>query len=109
VKATQVLTWLRRDLSRFSGDDHIDLLEVGDNKVLLKVYTDVNQYTIHATVQGEKTYLGAQGASRKPRAGEKHTRGNDLSDGPLTEDTWKSIKNDIIGFELVRVRRNGGR
>lgn len=109
MKATQILTWLRRDLRRYSGEEHLDILEFSDHRVRLRLYTDVNQYTINAHVDGERTYLGAQGASRKPRAGENHTRGNDLSDGPLSEETWTGIKNDIIGFELVRVRRHGGR
>lgn len=107
MKAMQVLTWLRRDLRRYSGEEHLDIFELTDTRVRFRLYTDVNQYTINATVDGDRTYLGATGSSRKPRAGETHTRGNDLSDGPLTEATWESIKNDIISFELVRVRRQG--
>lgn len=50
-------------------------------------------------------YLGCIASSRKPRAGEKHTRGNDLADGPLTEETWRRILADIVSYEMVRVHR----
>lgn len=105
MKATQILTWVRRDFHRFSGDEHLDIIESSDSRVRLKLYSDVNQYTIHATVDDGSSYLGAQGASRKPRAGEGHTRGNELCSGTLSEETWRSIKNDIISFELVRIRK----
>jgi hypothetical protein len=50
-------------------------------------------------------YLGATVSTRKPRAGEDWTRGNDLADGPYSKDTWEKIKNDIIGYELVKVSK----
>lgn len=105
MKATQILAWLRRDFYRFAGDEHLDIIESSDNRVRLKLYSDVNQYSLHVTVDGDNSYLGAVGASRKPRAGESHTRGNDLYSGTLSEETWDRIKNDIISFELVRIRK----
>jgi hypothetical protein len=50
-------------------------------------------------------YLGCTASTRKPRAGEDWPRGNDLADGPLSEETWHSILADIVGYELVRVHR----
>lgn len=50
-------------------------------------------------------YLGCTSSCRKPRAGEDWHRGSDLSDGLLTEDTWRSILGDIISYEMVRVHR----
>lgn len=105
MKATQILAWLRRDFFRFAGDEHLDVIESSDSRCRLKLYSDVNQYSLHVTVDGDTTYLGASGASRKPRAGESHTRGSDLSSGTLSEETWDRIKNDIISFELVRIRK----
>ena len=48
-------------------------------------------------------YLGCTVVTRKPRAGEDWNRGNDLADGPLNRETWEKIKNDIIGYELVKL------
>jgi hypothetical protein len=104
-----VLTWIRRDFYRFSGEDHIDVCNRTDSELKVILYTDVNKYTIVAKNTENSNYLGAVGGSRKPRAGENHTRGNDLADGPLDEKTWERIKNDIISFELVRIRRNNYR
>ena len=41
--------------------------------------------------------------TRKPRAGEDWNRGNDLADGPYSEETWREIVNDIVAYELVKV------
>lgn len=105
MKATQILVWVRRDFHRYAGDEHIDILESSDTKVRLKLYSDVNQYLITAQCDGKDGTLSADGSSRKPRAGEHHTRGSDLHYGPLSEDTWGQIKNDIISYELVRIRK----
>lgn len=109
MKVTDLLSWIRRDFYRYSGEEHVDVLpaKASDSGLVVKLYTDVNVYTLTARDGGsDGGYLGAVGGSRKPRAGETWTRGNDLSDGPLSEETWSRIKNDIISFELVRLRRN---
>jgi len=54
---------------------------------------------------GKDNYLGCAAGTRKPRAGEDWTRGNDLSDGAFTYKTWRKIKNDIIAHELVKVAK----
>jgi hypothetical protein len=105
VKATQILNWVRRDFHRYAGDEHIDILESSDTKVRLKLYSDVNQYLITAECGEREGTLSAEGFSRKPRAGEHHTRGSDLHYGFFCEETWELIKNDIISYELVRIRK----
>lgn len=105
MNVTDLVTWILNDFSRYSGDGHIDIVEQTPDKIRLKLYTDVNEYSMVAHNQQSGGYLGAQGGSRKPRAGETWTRGNDLADGPFSKDTWERIKNDIISFELVRLRR----
>ncbi len=77
----------------------------------IKIYTETNCYRISAFVEkyesGEikKTYLGCIANSRKPRAGEEGTRGNDLPDGPFTRETWQKILAHIVGYELVKVHK----
>lgn len=61
---------------------------------------DDNQDVIQEYDDG---YLGCQAGTRKPRAGEDWTRGNDLADGSYSKETWKEIVDDIIGYELVKV------
>ena len=48
----------------------------------------------------EENYFGCTVTTRRPRAGEDWTRGNDLPDGRLTLETWQYIKNAIIRYEL---------
>jgi hypothetical protein len=50
-------------------------------------------------------YLGYTASCRTPCAGEDWTRGNDLADGPLTEETWNRIIGDIVSYEMVHVHR----
>lgn len=74
------------------------------------LYTDSNSYRIGATIEEfdsirTKTYLGCISSSRKPRAGEDWSRGNDLADGKFDKDTWKQIVADIVSYELVKVHR----
>jgi len=82
-----------------------------ENRFRVKIYTDNNCYSIKA-VEREKgtrlrqsSYLGCVASSRKPRAGETWTRGNDLPDGELTRATWEEIKNRIIAYELVKIAK----
>jgi len=66
------------------------------------IYTDRHKYNIKAVERKNgKSYLGCIADSRKPNAGEKHTRGNDLADGTLSLETWYKILGDIVSYELV--------
>jgi len=71
------------------------------------LYTATNRYSITATFRGDnnKNYLGCTASSRKSRAGEDWTRGNDLPDGDLSERTWQRILAGIVRYELQTIHR----
>lgn len=100
--------WFERDLGRYARwDRDVELVEIErDGTIRIVIYTDVHSFAIScgpgSSGQG---YLGCIGNTRKPRAGEDWTRGNDLRDGPLSEETWFGILGDIISYELVRVHK----
>jgi len=67
-------------------------------------YTEDNKYSITAIDrQDDDGYLGCGVTCRKSRPGEEYTRGNDLRDGPFTEETWNSITLAIVNYELVKL------
>jgi hypothetical protein len=78
----------------------------GDNdgyemKKTVSFFTDNYKYQITAIERDPgNSYLGCQVSTRKPRAGEDWTRGNDLPDGELNRETLEQIKNRIIANEL---------
>ena len=105
--------WIERDLTRFGeSKNHLEVkLEpsaaVGGDQYEAVIYTETNSYYISArnSLGGDQDqgYLGCVASCRKPRAGEDWTRGNDLSDGPLSKRTWRSILGDIVSYEMVKV------
>lgn len=99
--------WVSRDLSRFAPvETHVQLLngEPGSApKLRIRLYTDANAYTLTASERGDHGYLGCVATSRKPRAGETQHRTRNLSEGALSEDTWRDILADIVAYELVRL------
>lgn len=79
---------------------------VEGNRVLLKLFTDNNEYSIIAhPSKDDKGYLGCVSSCRKPRAGETWTRGSDLPDGPYNDKTALNILKSIIGYELVKIHQ----
>jgi len=77
-----------------------------ESRIRILFFTRANRYSIVASFVGRgEPYLGAQVSSRKPRAGEDWTRGNDLADGLFSEGTWNRILGDIVGSELVDIQR----
>ncbi len=79
-----------------------------EDKCVVYFYTRDNRYCLVAkpsSRQDGTTYFGCQVSSRKPRAGEDWTRGNDLADGKFNQRTWNRIKNDIISYELVKIAK----
>jgi len=69
---------------------------------VIDMYTDRHKYNIKAIERKNKPgYLGCIADTRKPNAGQRHTRGNDLTDGPLCLETWHQILGDIVSYELV--------
>jgi hypothetical protein len=99
--------WLK-EIVRYDDIDRFVKDVAGDNNPEKKertqrfyVYTQDHIYSIYAVERVDHDYLGCTVSTRKPRAGEDWNRGSDLADGPLNYDTWRKIKNDIIGYELV--------
>jgi len=100
--------WVERDFGRFASKDDVEIIDSNPTILKFRVYTAINAYMVTASVPGsvgQTGYLGAQASSRMPRAGETWTRGRDLSDGPLTEATWREILGDIVSFEMVKVHK----
>lgn len=105
-----LLKWLK-EVSRYGKVK--DFIFISDYKekekvIRLKIYTKEHYYAIsaHLPKKDNDGYLGCIGQVRKARAGEDWLRGNDLADGAYSKETWNKIKNDILGYELVKVVRN---
>ena len=89
--------WLN-SLGRYLRDNLL-ITELGDKfGWSIKLYTATYVYSIRAR---PNDYLGAVVSCRSPRAGEKHTRGSDLSDGKFCFETWHRILCDIVAYEKV--------
>lgn len=108
-------TWAFTDLRRFTSEnlrDHCLIEETYtggsedyEHVLVLRIYTDINEYRIRAVESAHKPngYLGCTSSARKTRAGETQHRGSDLADGQLDYDTWIRIIMDILSYEMVRV------
>ena len=86
----------------------------GEHRMNIKFFTKEHQYSISAKKLNPKKgktndYLSCIASTRKPRAGEDWSRGNDLADGSYSEETWNEILKDIIAYELVRVAKDRNR
>jgi len=70
-------------------------------------YTDEHKYFINAIERtiDEDSYLGCQVSSRKQRAGEDWSRGNDLPDGKFNKKTWDRIIYAIVSYEMVKLSK----
>ena len=67
-------------------------------------YTENNKYSITSVDRKDDDgYLGCGVSCRKARPGEGWFRGNDLSDGPFTKETWNMIVRAIVNYELVKL------
>jgi len=101
-----LINWLK-EVARFQKvENFVQWIENGKG-IRFYVFTKENKYSIFAII-GEfknRSYLGCQVSTRKPRAGEDWTRGNDLPDGDFSYKTWEKIKNAIIANELVKVAK----
>ena len=97
-------------LTKHHQDKFLEVVEDGgegdpegsEYRLRVRLYTNDHVYAIVAHDRSKDNgYLGCVASTRKPRAGEDWTRGNDLADGPFNRETWEKIKNDIIAYELV--------
>lgn len=93
----QLIEWLSR--FSFFSPKKINVVTNSESRFRIHIYTDRNVYAISAT----NTYLGCTAATRTPRPGEKHTRGNDLPDGNFLEETFIRILGAILFYELKDV------
>jgi len=94
----QIRKWVERDILQFRWTAVAIFrgLKVEKDRGTLEFWTSKNRYTISFS----PTYLGCIAVSRRWRAGEDWHRGNDLHDGPPTEETWSAILKDILSYEL---------
>lgn len=102
----KVLQWIDEDFKFASSENNV-LVTRGVLTSSIKIFTYNNEYKI---VVGECTdeklgYLMGFAGSRKPRAGEDWTRGNDIKDGPFSKETWYQILSDIVSYEMVEVAK----
>ena len=98
----QINEWLNELLYRDNTiNTHFIFKKEAFERQSVRFYTKNNSYCIAFG----STSLGCTVSSRKPRAGEDWTRGNDLPDGKFNEDTWNRIKNAIISYELVKIAK----
>lgn len=99
--------WIFEDLSRWNRCE--TAVHVADDETGMfrfRLYTAEFRFQILATErEGGGGYLGCTVATRAPRPGEEHVRGNDLADGPFTRETWDQIKNDMIAYSLKEISR----
>lgn len=110
ITVEQLKQIINEEFSRFHRMDTVvhsteDVAELsgGRRRFRFYLYTSEYRFSISAIEKDEGGYLGCTMSNRKPRAGEEHTRGNDLHDGKLTRETWEGIKNDIISICLVPI------
>jgi len=73
----------------------------------VKIWTNTNEYRVCISLkslrQGD-AYMGAYVSTRKPRAGETWTRGNDLPDGRFSEELWHRILTAIVRYEAQEIK-----
>lgn len=99
----QLIEWLDDVSFCLEGTIYELTEDLKTNSLHTYLYTDNHSYQIGASFGSKDGYLGCIASCRKPRAGESHTRGNDLPDGKFNDDTWKSILRGIVRYELVEI------
>lgn len=103
----QIVKWLKlgKYARRYKVED-FTYIDKEKGVVKIALYTDRNVYYITVHPHNDRpAYLGCVSSSRKPRAGEDWTRGNDLADGIFDKSTWDNIVADILSCELVDIKR----
>ncbi|MBA7620341.1 hypothetical protein ES703_27687 [subsurface metagenome] len=114
-KVDELKQWVKDEICRGQFKKFVKVIEdsgegggaVGSEyefRFRFNIYTETHRYRISALDRSsDEGYLGCTASTRKPRAGEDWTRGNDLPDGKFTKETWEHIKNAIIAYELVEL------
>jgi hypothetical protein len=105
----QLFKWLHE----IADDTQIQIVEetesskiVAKSIIRVNLFTNSNRYRISAVLDENHSYLGCTTSSRKWEPGEDWHRGNDLPDGKFSEVTWNSIKNGILGYELIELEES---
>ena len=119
-KAFNELAKWMKPMCRFSKLEDFIICDYKEKTLKLKIFTKDHQYYISAKLpevenngtsleSGQERkivndgYIGCIAQTRKPRAGESWTRGNDLIDGSYSKETFLEIIYDILAYELVKV------
>lgn len=75
-------------------------------RYIVHFFTSEHRYqiSVHPSTSVEDPgHMSATVSARKHLTGEEHHRGNDLSDGDYSQDTWRHIQSDIMNYELVKL------
>jgi len=103
----QLIEWLSEYARFLKVENFVHIVKNTDEHFIVHIFTRENRYQINVHYRADKkickTYLGGGRSTRKPRAGEDWTRGNDLSDGPFSKEVFEKIMQGILGMELVKV------
>ncbi|MBA7649375.1 hypothetical protein ES703_57172 [subsurface metagenome] len=111
-KVDELKQWMKDEICRGQFKKFVKVIEdsgeggekSSEYKFRFNIYTETHRYRISALDRSnDDGYLGCTASTRKPRAGEDWTRGNDLPDGKFTRETWEHIKNAIIKYELIEL------
>lgn len=98
----QMKDWIWR--GKFGSTKNFNL-EIDGDRVKLTFKTALHSYSIVGRPIGwasrSGSYLGCVVSNRYSLPGENWTRGNDLADGDLSEETWHRIMQDILSVELA--------
>jgi hypothetical protein len=102
TKIEQVKEWVENLCFPHKDSKFTEYVEHHKSTLKFKIYTDNNVYHFIAVVKdNDDNYLSCQVSSRKQRAGESWTRGNDLPDGKINQNTWFNILQSIVKHEMV--------
>jgi hypothetical protein len=105
-KIEQLKQWIAACIPGEAWDKYILNIKkdekLGDHIYCIRLFTkSCHHYQITAIEKDNgKDYLGCTMSTDYYLAGEEHTRGLDLPDGPFTKETWTKIMQSIIAHEL---------
>ncbi|KKM82923.1 hypothetical protein LCGC14_1314580 [marine sediment metagenome] len=105
-------TWFDRDLGRFAKwDTHIlaekpyAAGEIGKSEHVcypFSFFTHTHKWRMVLINRAEPSLM-CNSDTRKPRAGEDWTRGRDMTEGPLNEETWRAFLAEIVSYEIIEI------
>lgn len=109
MNLSDVEAWLRDRLVRHGRRSKVMIDRpptqgAQDYAVRARLWTAINVYAIIVKpFSNHMGYMGCVVTSRAPRPGEDHTRGSDLADGDLGDETLGRILADIVHYEALDV------